>query len=201
MTNRRDLNQELFGSGSGSATTQPAASAETAPRAVSLSELADLSELTEEQAKVRVKVTHLATQVEALTDGYDHSERRMDKLKAALRSAVGQVERLSSADDLHSQQLGELGDQLRHVESQLEAHQNGDRSKRGDTLDRADRLRAYCHPTALRDRKYELSPLRRRQLIAHSSPRHRHSSAFPFITYQPAGRSAPGESEVRLPAG
>jgi len=27
-----------------------------------------------------------------------------------------------------------------------------DRSKRGDTLDRLDRLRAYCHPTALCDR-------------------------------------------------
>ena len=124
MTNRRDLNQELFGSGTGSATAQPAPSAETAPREVSLSELADLSELTEEQAKVRVKVTHLATQVEALSDSHDHSERRQDKLKAALRSAVSQVERLSSADDLHSQQLGELGDQLRQVESQLEAHQN-----------------------------------------------------------------------------
>ncbi|MEL7144665.1 MAG: hypothetical protein AAGL08_20955, partial [Cyanobacteria bacterium J06573_11] len=62
MTNRRDLNQELFGSGLSSAITQPAPSAETAPREVSLSELADLSELTEEQAKVRVKVTHLATQ-------------------------------------------------------------------------------------------------------------------------------------------
>jgi len=37
---------------------------------------------------------------------------------------VSQVERLSTADDLHSQQLGELGDQLRNVESQLEAHQN-----------------------------------------------------------------------------
>ena len=53
-----------------------------------------------------------------------HSDRRIDKLKDALKSAVSQVERLSSADDLHSQQLGELGDQLRQVESQLEAHQN-----------------------------------------------------------------------------
>ena len=120
MTNRRDLNQELFGSG----ITQPVTLTETTAREVSLSELAELSELTEEQAKVRVKVTHLATQVEALTDSHDHSERRIDKLKDALRGAISQVERLSSADDLHSQQLGELGDQLRNVESQLEAHQN-----------------------------------------------------------------------------
>ena len=122
MTNRRDLNQELFGGGIGSAATQPAPS--TASREVSLSELAALSELTEEQAKVRVKVTHLATQVDALSDGLEHSDRRLDKLKDALRNAVIQVERLSSADDLHSQQLGELGDQLRNVEGQLEAHQN-----------------------------------------------------------------------------
>ena len=124
MTNRRDLNQELFGGGIGRSMIQPTPSAESAPREISLSELAELSELTEEQAKVRVKVTHLATQVEALSDGLEHSERRIDKLKDALRNAVTQVERLSSADDLHSQQLGELGDQLRNVESQLEAHQN-----------------------------------------------------------------------------
>ena len=124
MTNRRDLNQELFGGGLGRATTQPAPSSEPAPREVSLSELAELSELTEEQAKVRVKVTHLATQVEALSDGLEHSDRRLNKLKDALRNAVTQVERLSSADDLHSQQLGQLSDQLRNVEGQLEAHQN-----------------------------------------------------------------------------
>ena len=49
---RRDLNQELFSS------TTPAPPI-TQKREISLSELANLSELTEEQAKVRVKVTHL----------------------------------------------------------------------------------------------------------------------------------------------
>ena len=122
MSSRRDLNQELFGSAT--ATTQPDVSPATAPREVSLSELAELSELTEEQAKVRVKVMHLATQVEALTDGLDQTERRLDKHKAALKTAVSQVERLSTADDLHSQQLGELQDSLRGIESQLEAQRN-----------------------------------------------------------------------------
>ena len=88
MMNKRDLNQELFGNGSSSAMTQPAPSAEAAPREVSLSELADLSELTEEQAKVRVKVTHLATQVEALSDShepqrspYRQTQRRAQKCR------------------------------------------------------------------------------------------------------------------------
>ncbi|MEL6855963.1 MAG: hypothetical protein AAGJ69_10955 [Cyanobacteria bacterium J06559_1] len=120
MTNRRDLNQELFGSALSNVST----SSKEPLREVSLSELADLSELTEEQAKVRVKVTHLATQVEALSNGLDLADQRIGKLKSALKGAVSQVERLSTADDLHSQQLGGLGDQLRQVESQLEAHQN-----------------------------------------------------------------------------
>ena len=120
MTSRRDLNQELFGN----TTTSPPTASKEAPREVSLSELADLSELTEEQAKVRVKVTHLSTRVETLTDGHEHTERRFDKLRSALRSAVNQVERLSTADDLHSQQLGELGDSLRGLDSQLEAQRN-----------------------------------------------------------------------------
>ena len=98
--------------------------AKEAAREVSLSELADLSELTEEQAKVRVKVTHLATTVEVLSDGLDHSDRRLDKFKVALQNTVSQVERLSSADDLHSQQLGTLSDSLRTIESQLEAQRN-----------------------------------------------------------------------------
>ena len=118
---KRDLNQELFGSGV--IASQSPSMASTA-REVSLSELAELSELTEEQAKVRVKVTTLATQVDALADGLDQSERRVDKLKEALRSAVSQIEHLSSADDLHSQQLGELGDSLRNLESQLEGQRN-----------------------------------------------------------------------------
>ena len=120
MTSRRDLNQELFGN----SLTSAASTSREPPREVSLSELAELSELTEEQAKVRVKVTHLATQVEALTDGLDQSDRRLDKLKAALKTAVCQVEQLSTADNLHSQQLGTLSDSLRAIESQLEAHQN-----------------------------------------------------------------------------
>ncbi|MEO0646133.1 MAG: hypothetical protein AAFZ17_08270 [Cyanobacteria bacterium J06650_10] len=120
MTNRRDLNQELFGSG----LAQSVSVTNPAPREVSLSELAELSELTEEQAKVRVKVTHLATQVEALTDGLDLADQRIGKLKSALKGAVTQVERLSSADDLHSQQLGELSDSLRNIDSQLEAQRN-----------------------------------------------------------------------------
>ena len=121
MNSRRDLNQELFGS---AVAAQPADAPTTAPREVSLSELAELSELTEEQAKVRVKVTHLATSVDALTDGIENAERRTDKLRVALKTTVSQVERLSSADDLHSQQLGELSDSLRGVESQLEAQRN-----------------------------------------------------------------------------
>lgn len=120
MNNRRDLNQELFGQ----TTTAPPASPKEAPREISLSELADLSELTEEQAKVRVKVTHLSTCVENLTDGLEQTDRRFEKLHSALKSAVNQVERLSSADDLHSQQLGELGDSLRTIDSQLEAQRN-----------------------------------------------------------------------------
>ena len=121
MSSRRDLNQELFGNG---VAVQSDLSSATAPREVSLSELADLSELTEEQAKVRVKVTNLATSIEALSDGVEQTERRLDKHKAALRSAVSQVERLAHADDLHSQQLGELQDNLRGIESQLEAQRN-----------------------------------------------------------------------------
>ena len=117
MPSRRDLNQELFGN----TTTSPPA---VPSREVSLSELAELSELTEEQAKVRVKVTHLSSRIESLTDGHEHTEHRFDKLRTALKSAVSQLERLSSADDLHSQQLGELGDSLRGIDSQLEAHQN-----------------------------------------------------------------------------
>ena len=123
MNSRRDLNQELFGNGVATS-VQSDSSPDTAPREVSLSELADLSELTEEQAKVRVKVTNLATSVEALSEGVEQTERRLDKHKAALKTAVSQVERLSSADDLHGQQLGELQDSLRGIESQLEAHKN-----------------------------------------------------------------------------
>ena len=69
MTNRRDLNQELFGS----AVSSPSVTPPVPTREVSLSELADLSELTEEQAKVRVKITNLATSVEALSDGVDQT--------------------------------------------------------------------------------------------------------------------------------
>ena len=120
MTSRRNLNQELFGGAVVSAETP----AKDPPREISLSELADLSELTEEQAKVRVKVTHLATQVEALTDSQERGDRRLNKHKSALVSAVTQVERLSNTDDLHGQQLDTLSDSLRSLESQLEAHQN-----------------------------------------------------------------------------
>ena len=117
---KRDLNQELFGSG----LSQPVSVTHPTPREVSLSELAELSELTEEQAKVRVKVPHLATHVAALSDGLERIDQRFEKLRSAIKSAVSQVERLSSADDLHSQQLGELGDSLRGIDSQLEAHQH-----------------------------------------------------------------------------
>ncbi|MEO1685044.1 MAG: hypothetical protein AAFS06_17525 [Cyanobacteria bacterium J06631_12] len=128
MTSRRDLNQELFGT----ATTSPPPTSKDASkdaqtpanREVSLSELANLSELTEEQAKVRVKVTHLATHVATLSDGLERTDQRFEKLRSAIKSAVTQVERLSSADDLHSQQLGELGDSLRGIDSQLEAQRN-----------------------------------------------------------------------------
>ncbi|MEO1348029.1 MAG: hypothetical protein AAFW84_04405, partial [Cyanobacteria bacterium J06635_15] len=124
MTNRRDLHQELFGNAPAQSVSVTSPGPQPASREVSLSELAELSELTEEQAKVRVKVTHLATQLEAVTDGLDLADQRIGKLKSALKGAVSQVERLSSADDLHSQQLGTLTDNLRNVEGQLEAHQN-----------------------------------------------------------------------------
>ena len=120
MSPKRDLNQELFG---GAIAPQSPAVSETV-REVSLSELADLSELTEEQAKVRVKVTHLSTSVAALSDGLEQTDRRIDKFKAALQNIVSQVEQLSAADDLHSQQLGTLSDSLRTIESQLEAQRN-----------------------------------------------------------------------------
>ena len=124
MTSRRDLNQELFGSGVSSAITNVSTDSKQQPREISLSELADLSELAEEQAKVRVKVTNLATNVEALSDGLELADQRIGKLKTALKGAVTQVERLSNADELQRQQLGELSDQLRNVECQLEAHKN-----------------------------------------------------------------------------
>ena len=117
---KRDLNQELFGNG----TASQVIDTKDSTREVSLSELADLSELTEEQAKVRVKVTHLSTGVAALTDSVEHTDHRLDKLREALKGTVSQVEQLSAADDLHSQQLGTLSDSLRHLESQLEAHGN-----------------------------------------------------------------------------
>ncbi|MEL6881796.1 MAG: hypothetical protein AAFP09_14815 [Cyanobacteria bacterium J06607_10] len=118
---KRDLSQELFGHSVTSPLHSPLAAAS---KEVSLSELADLSELTEEQAKVRVKVTHLATRVEAISDGIEQADHRIDKLRGALKSTVSQMEQLSSADDLHSQQLGQLSDSLRSLESQLETHQN-----------------------------------------------------------------------------
>ena len=138
--NKRDLNQELFGSGlsSSASVTRPAG------REVSLSELADLAELTEEQAKVRVKVTHLATQVAALTDGLALADHRIGKLKTALKGAVSQVERLSSADDLHSQQLCELSDSLRNIDSELEAQRNALaflRNSDGQQQQRLERLK------------------------------------------------------------
>jgi len=119
--NKRDLNQELFGGG---AITSQLIETKEVAREVSLSELADLSELAEEQAKVRVKVTHLSTSVAALTDSVEHTDHRLDKLREALKGTVSQVEQLSAADDLHSQQLGTLSDSLRNLESQLEAHGN-----------------------------------------------------------------------------
>ena len=120
MSPKRDLNQELFG---GAVAAQSPAISETT-REVSLSEFADLSELTEEQAKVRVKVTHLSTSVAALTDNVERTDHRVDKLREALKGTVSQVERLSDADDLHSQQLGTFSDSLRNIESQLEAQRN-----------------------------------------------------------------------------
>ena len=101
MSPKRDLNQELFGGSDRSLNLQQIS--ETI-KEISLSELADLSELAEEQAKVRVKVTHLSTSVAALTDSVEHTDHRLDKLREALKGTVSQVEQLSAADDLHSQQ-------------------------------------------------------------------------------------------------
>ncbi|MBE9063201.1 hypothetical protein [cf. Phormidesmis sp. LEGE 11477] len=120
MSAKRDLNQELFGNG----TTSQVIDTKDSTREVSLSKLADLSELAEEQAKVRVKVTHLSTSVAALTDSVEHTDHRLDKLREALKGTVSQVEQLSAADNLHSQQLGTLSDSLQNLESQLEAHGN-----------------------------------------------------------------------------
>ena len=120
MSPKRDLNQELFG---GAIAAQSPAVSETS-REVSLSELADLSELTEEQAKVRVKVTHLSTSVAALTDGVEHTDHRLDKLREVAQRHRQPSRTAISADDLHSQQLGTLSDSLRTIESQLEAQRN-----------------------------------------------------------------------------
>ena len=120
---RRDLTEELFSSAS-------ALTAETAPntgsmtREVTLSELSDLAELGEEQAKVRVKVTHLSTAIESLRHQQQESDRRLTKIRDALKNAVSQVERLSKTDNLQAQQLGALSDQLRSADSQIEAHRN-----------------------------------------------------------------------------
>ena len=121
----RDLRRELFDSTAPPvADTTTTATSHTTPKEITLSELADLSELAEEQAKVRVKVTHLSTRTEAVADALTTAERRFDKLRDLLRTSVTKLERLSDTDDLQAQQLGDLGDSLRNVESQLEAQRN-----------------------------------------------------------------------------
>ena len=115
----RDLNKELFGS---------VAVEQTKPddvtREVSLKDLAELSELTEEQAKIRLKVTRVASHLDALSDGLVRAEHHQEQLKETIASAASRIKRLTQADDLHTEQLGTLSDRLLAVESQLEAHTN-----------------------------------------------------------------------------
>ena len=118
----RDLQSELF-NGAASSEVRSSTSV-TAPKEITLSELADLSELAEEQAKVRLKVTHLSARTEAIADSVVRTDKRFHQLKDALRSAVSKLEGLSTTDDLQAKQLGELGDGLRNALSQLEAHTN-----------------------------------------------------------------------------
>ena len=118
----RDLQSELFNNAAPSEVRS--STSVTAPKEITLSELADLSELAEEQAKVRLKVTHLSARTEAIADSVVRTDKRFYQLKDALRSAVSKLEGLSTTDDLQAKQLGELGDGLRSALSQLEAHQN-----------------------------------------------------------------------------
>ena len=121
----RDLRRELFDSTAPPVadTTTPAPTSPT-PKEITLSELANLSELAEEQAKVRVKVTHLSARTEAVADALTTVERHFDKVRDLLRTSVTKLERLSDTDDLQAQQLGNISDSLRNVESQLEAQRN-----------------------------------------------------------------------------
>ena len=118
----RDLQSELFNNAAPSEVRS--STSVTVPKEITLSELADLSELAEEQAKVRLKVTHLSARTEAIADSVVRTDKRFHQLKDALRSAVSKLEGLSATDDLQAKQLGELGDGLRNALSQLEAHQN-----------------------------------------------------------------------------
>ena len=115
----RDLNKELFGSVAVEA-TEPVHST----REVTLKDLAELSELTEEQAKIRLKVTRLSSILDALSDGLVRTDRHHEQLKETLSAAAGQIKRLAQADELHVQQLGTLSDELRSAVSQIEAHSN-----------------------------------------------------------------------------
>ena len=121
---RRDLAEELFSSSPASLTAETAPNTSLMTREVTLAELADLAELGEEQAKVRVKVTHLSTAIESLRHQQQESDRRLTKIRDALKNAASQVERLSKTDSLQAQQLGALSDQLRNADAQLEAHHN-----------------------------------------------------------------------------
>ncbi|MFK8185450.1 MAG: hypothetical protein AB8B99_18900 [Phormidesmis sp.] len=85
---------------------------------------ADLSELSEEQAKIRAKFSALSVQVSKLVDGKERTTRHLETFKATLKGVIGQAERLSDADDLHSKQFGQLVDTLHTMEVQLQAHQN-----------------------------------------------------------------------------
>ena len=122
---RRDLTEELFSSSFPASISETASSSSPSmTREVTLAELSDLAELGEEQAKVRVKVTHLSTAIESLRHQQQESDRRLTKIRDALKNAVSQVERLSKTDNLQAQQLGALSDQLRAADSQIEAHHN-----------------------------------------------------------------------------
>lgn len=112
----RDVAGELF--------RAQAAEPQQQQEEMSLKVFADLAELTEEQAKVRAKVTALSTQVSGLIDGMEHTDRRLESFKSALKGVISQIENLSAADSLHSKQFGTVADALKDLDTQIQAHQN-----------------------------------------------------------------------------
>lgn len=123
----RDLTSELFSRAQQETVTDDGSAVKTSSsvdQEVSLRVFADLSELSEEQAKIRAKFAALSVQVSTLVDAKEGTTRHLETFKATLKGVIGQAERLSADDDLHGKQFGQLSDSLRSLETQLQAHQN-----------------------------------------------------------------------------